>query len=67
MKIISFAILILCLITIVSCKKYDNNGNEIKSFNELAKARWLIGEWEKTDSLGTVSYTHLTLPTIYSV
>lgn len=57
MKIISFAILLLCLITIVSCKKYDKNGNEIKSYNELAKANWLIGEWEKTDSLGTLKET----------
>ena len=54
MKIIPFAIMLLCLITIISCKKYDKNGNEIKTYNELAKAKWLIGEWEKTDSIGTL-------------
>ncbi|MEI7510385.1 MAG: DUF6265 family protein, partial [Flavobacterium sp.] len=54
MKISSLLLIIICLITLTSCKKYDKYGNEIKSFNELAKAKWLIGEWEKKDSLGTL-------------
>jgi hypothetical protein len=54
MKISSLSLSLLCSLTLLSCKKYDNNGNEIKSFNELAKAKWLIGEWEKKDSLGTL-------------
>ena len=33
---------------------YDRTGNEFKKFNT-------------SDSAGAVSYTHLTLPTIYSV
>ena len=54
MKISSLSLMVLCLILFISCKKHDKNGNEIKSFNELAKAKWLLGEWEKTDSLGTL-------------
>lgn len=54
MKISTITLLIICYLTLVSCKKYDKKGNEIKTFNELAKAKWLIGEWEKKDSLGTL-------------
>jgi len=54
MKISSLSITLLCALTLLSCKKYDKNGNEIKSFNELAKAKWLLGDWEKKDSLGTL-------------
>ena len=38
----------------VSCNKYDAKGNLIKKYDELQKASWLVGEWEKTDSLGTL-------------
>lgn len=48
---LSFSFLIICL---VSCKKYDVNGNLIKNYSELNRAKWLLGEWEKTDSLGTL-------------
>ena len=37
-----------------SCNKYDSKGNLIKSYDELQKAKWLLGDWEKTDSLGTL-------------
>lgn len=39
--------------TLFSCKKYDDKGNEIV-FEELYKAHWMLGEWQKTDSLGTL-------------
>ncbi len=54
MKNTVFSILILVLLASVSCNKYDAKGNLIKEYNELAKAKWLEGEWEKTDSLGTL-------------
>lgn len=54
MKKVSFTALLVFLILFVSCKKYDANGNEIKDYDELNKASWLLGEWEKTDSLGTL-------------
>lgn len=38
-----------------SCNKYDANGNLIKEYEELNKAQWLLGDWEKTDSLGTLT------------
>lgn len=44
----------LCfLVCLSSCKKYDLNGKEIR-YHELYKANWLIGDWEKTDSIGTL-------------
>lgn len=46
--------LILITLSFVSCKKLDKNGNEIKEYEELKKANWLLGEWSKTDSLGTL-------------
>jgi len=46
--------IILISFVIYSCKKHDANGNEIKDYDELYKANWLLGEWEKTDSLGTL-------------
>ncbi|MFZ4105454.1 DUF6265 family protein [Flavobacterium sp.] len=52
MKKILFSLLILVLMTSVSCNKYDAKGNLIKKYDELQKAYWLLGEWEKTDSLG---------------
>lgn len=49
-KIIPILILILSL---TSCKKHDTNGKVIV-YEELYKANWLLGNWEKTDSLGTL-------------
>lgn len=49
-KILSFLFII---ISVISCKKYDVNGNEIV-FEEVYKANQLIGEWQRTDSLGTL-------------
>jgi len=54
MKKIYFSIIVILLISIVSCNKYDANGNIIKDYEELGKANWMLGEWEKTDSLGTL-------------
>ena len=40
----------------------------IASAKEGSKATFeIISQWPKVDRLLTVSYTHLTLPTIYSV
>jgi Domain of unknown function (DUF6265) len=46
-------LVVIIFTTLVSCKKHDENGNEIV-FEELYKAHWLLGEWQKTDSLGTL-------------
>lgn len=54
MKKIYFSVISILLISIVSCNKYDANGNIIKDYEELEKANWIIGNWEKTDSLGTL-------------
>ena len=51
----------LVLLLVVSCKKYDAKGILIKDYNELQKANWLLGEWEKTDSLGTLKESWQTL------
>lgn len=45
--------LLILFFLINSCKKHDKNGNEIV-FVEVYKANWLLGEWQKTDSLGTL-------------
>jgi hypothetical protein len=44
----------LILVCFSSCNKYDANGNIIKDFEELKKAKWILGEWKKTDSIGTL-------------
>jgi hypothetical protein len=54
MKKIDFSIIAILLFSIISCNKYDANGNIIKDYAELEKANWMLGEWEKTDSLGTL-------------
>lgn len=54
MKKIVLSLAIVSLIFMVSCNKYDAKGNLIKKYDELQKANWLVGEWEKTDSLGTL-------------
>ena len=45
---------VLFVLLFISCNKYDANGNLIKDYDELQKAKWLLGEWEKKDSLGTL-------------
>ncbi len=52
MKKIVLTIVIIVSILSSSCNKYDAKGNLIKSYDELQKAKWLLGEWEKSDSLG---------------
>jgi hypothetical protein len=51
---INYILFIIIAISTISCNKYDAKGNLIKSYDELQKAKWLLGEWEKTDSLGTL-------------
>lgn len=57
MKKILLTTAFLMLLVSASCNKYDANGNIIKSYDELQKAKWLLGEWEKSDSLGTLQET----------
>ena len=54
MRKIAFTLAITALTLVFSCNKYDAKGNLIKNYEELEKAKWLVGEWEKTDSLGTL-------------
>lgn len=54
MKKIVLSIAIVALTLVISCNKYDAKGNLIKKYDELQKATWLLGEWEKSDSLGTL-------------
>jgi len=49
---IALPLALIILIVTASCNKYDAKGNLIKSYDELQKAKWLIGDWEKADSLG---------------
>ena len=46
-------IAILFLI-VISCKKYDKNGREIKDYDELNKASWLLGNWQTVTPEGTL-------------
>ena len=55
LKIIYLSLLPLILAT--SCDKYDAKGNLIKDYDELEKASFLIGNWQKTDSTGTLEET----------
>ena len=41
-----YILFLLILISIFSCKKYDKNGREIKDYDELEKANWLLGSWQ---------------------
>lgn len=48
---------ILCLVLLLltsSCKKYDLDGKEI-IYKELYKTNWLLGDWEKKDSIGLLT------------
>jgi hypothetical protein len=57
MKKIIYTLTIIVLIISSACTKYDAKGNIIKSYDELQKAKWLLGEWEKSDSLGILKET----------
>jgi hypothetical protein len=46
------AILLVITLALVSCKKEDS-----KSYTELEKARWFIGEWEDISPEGRLSET----------
>ncbi len=46
--------IILIIISISCCKKYDKNGREIKDYDELEKANWLLGSWEFKNENGTL-------------
>ena len=46
--------LLLILVSIFSCKKYDKNGREIKDFDELEKANWLLGKWQTATPNGNL-------------
>lgn len=55
MKKYSALFLILSLLFIFfSCKKYDHKGKEI-IYQKLYKANWLLGDWQKTDSIGVLT------------
>jgi hypothetical protein len=54
MKKLNFIVVVFALLFLQSCKKYDANGNEIKEYEELNKANFLLGEWEKKDSIGVL-------------
>jgi len=51
----TFLFLVLSCLLLQSCNKYDANGKLIKEYEELDKANWLLGNWEKKDSLGTLT------------
>jgi Domain of unknown function (DUF6265) len=61
MKKINFIVVAFAIIFMHSCKKYDANGNEIKEYEELNKATFLLGEWEKKDSLGVLKENWITV------
>jgi len=44
MNKLSISLLTILLLSIVSCNKYDANGNIIKDYEELEKANWMLGE-----------------------
>lgn len=54
-------LLILGVLLFQSCNKYDANGKLIKEYEELEKAKWLLGEWETKDSLGMLTEAWQTL------
>lgn len=54
MSKLKFLVAILSIILLQSCNKYDANGRLIKEYEELNKAKFLLGDWEKTDSVGTL-------------
>lgn len=54
MNKLNFIVLLFTILSLQSCKKYDANGKEIKEYEELSKANFLLGEWEKKDSIGVL-------------
>ena len=61
-KIITFStVFAFTILFFQSCNKYDANGKLIKEYEELNKANWFIGNWEKKDSLGTLTESWQTL------
>ena len=44
-----------------------NIPEDLKRFKELTSNNWIVMGRKTFDSIGTVSYTHLTLPTMMSV
>ena len=54
MKNLQFIVVVFAVLSLHSCKKYDANGNEIKEYEELNKANFLLGDWEKKDSIGVL-------------
>lgn len=61
MKKSSFLLLVLSFLLLQSCNKYDANGRLIKEYEELDKAKWLLGDWESKDSIGTLTESWQTL------
>jgi len=61
MKKLNTFFFITIVVTFASCNKYDANGKLIKEYEELNKAEWLLGNWEKKDSLGTLTESWQTL------
>ena len=56
MKSILILLGTICFILFFSsCKKYDSLGREIKEYEKIKNAGWLLGKWERKDSLGTLS------------
>lgn len=53
---ISYSIIIslAAFLIVTSCKKYDASGKEVV-YQEIYKANWLLGNWEKTDSIGVLT------------
>lgn len=47
-----YILLILIISSISSCKNYDKNGREIKDYDELKKANFLLGNWENETKNG---------------
>ena len=54
MKKILILTFLLAFLGFQSCTKHDAKGNEIKDYDEIIKAKWLVGEWQKVDTLGTL-------------
>ncbi len=53
MKSLKKILYIVCfLFFFISCKKYDSLGREIKDYEKIKNASWLLGKWQKKDSLG---------------
>ena len=51
----------------VNCKSFDNHTGFALAISVAANADWAVVNLNVKDDVAAVSYTHLTLPTIYSV